>query len=321
MKTIKSIFFIAIISIAGSMLFSSCIKNKNNAQLDAAIEQHNKDANEYKGQLDQADNDINNTLSDIPAFGKKESGAEIFSSPLCGCTINYNDTAQQILYFDFDGATPCFSPSVTRSGQIKVQLTSGVHWSDAGAVITETFTNYKITRLSDNKSITFNGVKTLENIAGHNWLTFLTSQSSFYHRERALNIQVTFDNNEQATWNSARTTEWSYVQADGNIPYARIAFEANGDTTLNGYNTVDSWGINRYGSPFTTYYNTSVNSNTYCGLWRFTSGELVHHVDNNDFTLTLGVDQNGNPSSLNCAYGFKVAWTNGNNSYDVVLSY
>lgn len=321
MKTTKSILFLALLNIAGATLFSSCFKNKNNAQLDANIEQHNKDANEYKGQLDQTDNDINNALSDIPAFGKNESGLELFSSPLCGCTIDSTDIDQKILYFNFDGVTPCFSPSVTRSGQIKVQLTSGNYWRDAGAVLTETFNDYKITRLSDNKSIMFNGVKTLENVNGHDWLAFLTSQNTFMYRERAFNIDVTFDNNQQAVWNSARTTEWSYVQAGGGIPYARIAFEANGDTSLNGFNTVDSWGTNRFGSAFTTYYNTSVNSNTYCGLWRFTSGELVHNVDNNNFTLTLGVDQNGNPSSAACAYGFKVEWSNGNNNYEVVLSY
>lgn len=323
MKTIKSIFLLAVTSVAASAFFSSCLPNRNNAQLDANIEQHNKDANTYKSELDQADNDINNTLSDIPAFGKAEDGTEIFSSPLCGVTIDSSDIAQKILYFNFDGVTPCFSPSRTRSGQIKVQLTTGNHWSDQGSVLTETFTNYKITRMSDNKSVTFNGVKTLENINGNDWIGFLLSTSTLSYRERAFNIDVTFDNNQHAIWNSARTTELSYVQANTvpGIPYAHIAFSANGDTSLNGFTTVDSWGINRFGSPFTTYYNSEINSNTYCGLWRFNSGELVHHVDSADFTLTLGVDQNGNPSTLACAYGFKVAWSNGNNSYDVVLSY
>ena len=103
MKNTKSILLLAIFSIAGATLLSSCFKNRNNAQLDANIEQHNKDANEYKGQLDQTDNDINNALSDIPAFGKNESGLEIFSSPLCGCTIDSTDIANKILYFNFDG--------------------------------------------------------------------------------------------------------------------------------------------------------------------------------------------------------------------------
>ncbi|MFZ7144455.1 MAG: hypothetical protein ACO1G6_03845, partial [Bacteroidota bacterium] len=74
-------------------------------------------------------------------------------------------------------------------------------------------------------------------------------------------------------------------------------------------------------SAFTTYYNSTVNSNTYCGLWRFNSGELAHAVDGNTFTLTLGVDQSGNPTPYACAYGYKVAWNVNGNSNSVVLSY
>ncbi len=321
MKTTKSIFLLAIISIAGAAIFSSCQRNKQTASLDANIEQHNKDANEYKAELDEIDNDITGALNETHAFGKTDDGSQIFSSYLCGCAIDSSDIANKILYFNFDGQTPCFSPTVTRSGQIKVELTSGNSWADVGAVLTETFIDYKITRSSDSKSIMFNGVKTLENVEGHNWLTFGLSLSSFKHRERAFDIAVTFDNNMHATWNSARLTEWSYNTVPGSPSIKQVIFNAEGDTTLNGHSDVDSWGTNRFGSAFTTYYNTPINSNTYCGLWRPNSGELVHLVDDSEFSLTLGVDQNGNPTPFDCAYGYKVAWTDGNNSYDVVLSY
>ncbi len=321
MKKIVSIAGIAALLMMAFL--NSCKKEEKNETLDPQVQQHNADANSFKGESDQADNDINNALGDIPAFGKGNTGASIFSSPLCGVTIDSTDLAQKIVYFNFDGVTPCFSPSRTRSGQIKVQLTSGTHWSDAGAVITETFTNFKVTRLSDNKSITFNGVKTLKNINGNNWLAFLTSTASLKYQERAFNIDVTFDNNLHATWNSARITEWNYVQATTNpdIPYAHITFTAKGDTSLSGYTNVDSWGLNRYGYNFTTYYNNPVKSNTYCGLWRFNSGELVHHVNNNDYSLILGVDQSGNPTPFACAYGFKVMWTVNGKSGEVILSY
>src|SRR5207245_1590336 len=95
------------------------------------------------------------------------------SSPLCGVTIDAHDSASHILYYNFDGVTPCFSPSRTRAGQIKVQLTSGSHWGDVGAVLTLTYNSFKVTRLSDNKSIMFNGTKTLKNINGNNWIGFL----------------------------------------------------------------------------------------------------------------------------------------------------
>lgn len=294
--------------------FTACVKK--NSELDAAISQHNQDANTYKAELDQTDSDINNVLRGNSGFNKLDETAGALSSPLCGCTIDSTDMAQKILYFNFDGQTPCFSPSRTRSGQIKVELISGLHWDDQGAVIRQTFTNYKITRMADNKSITFNGVKTLENVNGNNWLSVLLGGSILKYRERALGLAVNFDNGQQATWNSARITEWSYTPGLGTIK-----FKAYGDTALNSYQNVDSWGLNRYQQPFTTYYTQPVISDTYCGLWRFTGGELVHRLQDTDYTLTLGVNQNGGPSTTACAYGFKVSWTANGTSQSAVFSY
>lgn len=292
------------------------LQKNENATLNSNVSQHNTDANNMKGGLDQTDNDINNALGDIPSFGKTDGAENILSSPLCGCTIDSSQIAQKILYFNFDGVTPCFSPSSTRSGQIKVELINGTNWSQAGAVLKETFINYKITRLFDNKSITFNGEKTLKNINGNNWYGFILGISNLKYQERMFNMAVSFDNNLSATWNSARITEWSYVPSS-----SKINFTASGDTTMNGFTNVDNWGINRYGDNFTTYYNTPIVSNTYCGLWRFNAGELVHNLPQGEFTLTLGVDQSGNPTPYTCAYGYKVAWDVNGNSNSVVLSY
>lgn len=294
-----------------TMALGSCKKDKDET-LDSKIEQHNRDANYYKSELDQTDNDVNDALKSIPAFGK---GAGIKSSPLCGVTIDSSQISQKILFFNFDGVTPCFSPSRTRSGQIKVQLTAGQYWHEIGSVLTLTFIDFKITRLSDNKSIRFNGVKTLRNVNGNDWIGFLTGTKTLKYRERAMNIQVNFDNNYQATWNSARVTEWSY-----NVTDNKIVFNASGDTTLNGIANTDSWGTNRYGTSFVTFYNSPIVSNTYCGLWRPISGQLIHRLDK-DFTITFGVDQQGNPTPYACAYGFKVNWEANNKTQEVILSY
>ncbi len=310
----KIFVFALLISVLAVGIFSGCKRDKKNESLDPQIEQFNNDANYYKAESDQVDSDVNGALGDIPSFGKAE---ETYSSPMCGVTIDSTQIAQHILYFNFDGITPCFSPSRTRSGQIKVELTTGNLWSDVGAVLTLTYIDFKVTRMSDNKSIKFNGVKTLKNINGNNWLTFLLGSITLKYQERAFNIAVVFDDGSTSVWNSARITEWSYSMAD-----SKITFSALGDTTLSGFSTVDSWGVNRYAMDFTTYYNTAIVSNSYCGLWRPNSGELVHHVDGGDFTLTLGVDQQGNASTLACAYGYKVSWTgNNSNTSSVILSY
>lgn len=317
----KSIFKLTVISIVASSLMVGCGAFKK--LLDARIQQFNEDSNTYKSELDQADDDINNALSAIDGFNKTSYHDEIFSSPLCGVTIDCTSAAQGILYFNFDGVTPCFSPSRTRSGQIKVELINGSTWADAGAVLEETFNNFKVTHLASGHSIEFNGVKTLKNVNGHNWWQFLQGNADFTYQSRSTDMQVSFDNGASAAWNHARTVTWSYSPAgtDPNVSIGYIGFSANGDTTLNGTATVDSWGVNRYGSDFVTYYTQPLVSNTYCGLWRFNSGQLVHEVDGDQYTLTLGVDQNGNPASTTCAYGFEVSWDVNNHANSAVFSY
>ena len=312
--------FLVVCLAVAAVSFTSCRKDKNDikdATLDAQFKQFNDDNQFANGEIDQADNDINGALGDIPAFGKI---ANVQSSPLCGVTIDTSQIAQKIVFFNFDGVTPCFSPSRTRSGQIKVQLTSGNLWSDVNAVLTLTYINFKITRLYDNRNIMFNGIKTLKNLNGNNWIGFFLGTASLKYQARAYNVAVEFDNGAaSATWNIARVTEWTY---DGSGPLSpKINFTANGDTAMNGYNHVDGWGINRFGYGYTTYYTTPIVSNTYCGLWRPNSGQLIHDVNNSIFTLTLGVDQNGNPTPYNCAYGFKVMWQVNGNTYVRVLTY
>ena len=159
-------------------------------------------------------------------------------------------------------------------------------------------------------------IKTLKNINGNNWLGFLLGTDTLKYQSRAFNVQVNFTGGAQATWNAAHTSQWSFTPSNN-----RITFSAIGDTTMNGFNNVSGWGVNRYGQSFTTYYTGAYVSNTYCGLWRPIAGELIHNVNSANYTFTLGVDQSGNPSTLDCAYGFKVSWLYNGNSASVVLSY
>lgn len=305
--------------IAFVMLAGSCRKKEDLGQPnpDSEFVQNNEDNRFQRDESDQADNDINEALKDIPGFGK--SAGITSTSPLCGVTIDSSQIAQKILFFNFDGITPCFSPSRTRSGQIKVQLTSGVDWSAVNAVLTLTYTDFKVTRLYDNKWVMFNGVKTLTNVNGHNWLGLLAGSASHVYRERAYNVDVDFNNGATAVWNSARLTTWTYSPSSPVGP--KLNFQCTGDTTINGQSNIDVWGVNRFGNNFITYYSAPWQSNSYCGFWRPTSGTIKHEVNGGVFQLDLGVDQSGNASTLNCAYGYKVTWTNNGNSYTKVFSY
>ena len=113
----KSSFIVLLAFVFASLFFTACIPGKKDNKLDEKTQQFNKDANMVKAEGDQIDNDINNALNDIPSMGGRKDGIE--SSPLCGCTIDSSQLANKILFFNFDGITPCFSPSRTRSGDRK----------------------------------------------------------------------------------------------------------------------------------------------------------------------------------------------------------
>jgi hypothetical protein len=303
----KLIIYLGVLLLASSIV-TSCKKREKEIALDEETKQFNEDANEIKSESDNVDNDINSSINNTSIGGRTSAS---YSSELCGVTIDSSQIANKILFYNFDGSTPCFSPSRTRGGQIKVELINGNSWKNVGAVLKLTYINFKIIKLSNNKSIQFNGVKTLKNVNGINWFTFLTSVSNFKFQERALNVNVTFENGDQATWNSARTTTWDYIAANvtPGIPYGYVKFTSNGDTIRNNISNTDSWGTNRNGQIFQTYYQSPWVSNSYCGFWRPISGNLSHQVGIYNLGLQLGVNQNGDPSTLTCAYGYKVSWT------------
>lgn len=314
--------YLGMVMLASAVIIS-CKKKEEVAptEMDPISKQFNEDANDVKSESDNVDNDINSSINNTSIGGRTSAS---YSSDLCGVTIDSSQIANKILFYNFDGITPCFSPSRTRSGQIKVELINGNSWRDVGAVLKLTYINFKVVKLSNNKSIMFNGVKTLKNVNGINWLTFLMSTSNFKFQERALNVQVTFETGAQATWNSARITTWDYIGANvtPGIPYGYVKFTSNGDTLLNSFSNTDSWGVNRYNQNFQTYYQSPWVSNSYCGFGRPVSGSLTHTVAGNTLALELGVDQSGNPSTLSCAYGFKVSWTPQNGTaQSSILSY
>ena len=303
----KLIIYLGVLLLASSIV-TSCKKREKEIAMDEETKQFNEDANDIKSESDNVDNDINSSINNTSLGGRTSAS---YSSELCGVTIDSSQIANKILFYNFDGSTPCFSPSRTRGGQIKVELINGNSWKDVGAVLKLTYINFKIIKLSNNKSIQFNGVKTLKNVNGINWFTFLTSASNFKFQSRALNVNVTFENGDQAIWNSARITTWDYIAANvtPGIPYGYVKFTSNGDTIRNNVSNIDSWGTNRNGQIFQTYYQSPWVSNSYCGFWRPVSGNLSHQVGIYNLGLQLGVNQNGDPSTLNCAYGYKVSWT------------
>jgi hypothetical protein len=327
----KKIFF-TLLLVAGALsitLIYSCKKkddsttnNNNPATNSYSVSNNNTfndDANYYKSENDNLNNDINSDISTyhpgmrLPA-GSDPEKFQSYNAP-CGATVDTTQINQQKLIYHFNPAINCGGRH--RSGTITVQLTNGTHWSDPGAVLTFSTTDYTVIRW-DGKSISFNGTKTLKNVNGSSyaqWLAFFYGTGTIKLQERAVGVKVTFNGVLHATWNTAYTAEWSYTPSD-----SIVYFTANGDSSgagVGGYNNVGAWGTNRFGQLFYTHYDSPIVCDSYCNTWEPLSGVATHNVDNSTLTLTLGTDTAGvhqNYTAKNCPWGFNVTWHFGNGS-------
>lgn len=295
---------------------TACKKDKTEGPTETKADANSlklaEDNNDFKAEGDQANTEVTDALSNFGTINGRTAVKVV-----CGCSID--SIGFRTIRLSYDGITPCGSPSRTRAGKITAQLIQGNRWFNQGAVLKITFDQYTVTRLRDNVSWTFIGDKYLTNVNGTNWLRFVGQLDSLLYRERATNMMILHSGGATTIYNIARTTTWKYVKQP-NREY--IQFAALGDTSINDLPNVDTWGTSRFNKSFTNHYTSRWVSDTYCGLWRPRSGEIQHRSDGNQVNLTLGVNQQGNPSTLDCAYGWKLGWNLANgNSGSKVFSY
>jgi hypothetical protein len=204
----------------------------------------------------------------------------------------------------------------TRSGVISVQLPydavakKPIHWNVKGAKIIVSYENYKVTRVADNKSMTFNGKVTLTNVNGGGvWL--LLTGTPVIHQLRG-GMTITFDDGTTREWAVARTRTYAL-----SVAMVLTVTEA-GDTLING-KKVAYWGKNRAGDQFSLSIDKPVVTNifggTLCRLYKPYEGVVVISSTvtgtAKTLTITYGVDASGNPitGALDCPYGYKLNWT------------
>jgi hypothetical protein len=296
--TLKLLSFV----IALALLFSSCTKKTTTTSgANTTISEHSQDVSNSTTESSNVNNDVNNALTNVSGFGKNFS---IQALTICGASIDssHNTGSQPYIIITYNGSSVCSSTEV-RSGQVKVQLISGAAYTDANAVLELTFTNYKVVYpLLDNHYLIFNGTKYLTDVNGIDWLTVYLGTSTVTLRERSYNMEVTFDNGQTSSWNSARLS--TYGMTNFTAVYGTI----NGDTTIGG-KTIDSWGKTRFNTNFTTQMIQPWQSGTTCGWWAPTSGNYTSVTDSFTVSALLGVNSAGNQVSSGCAWGLKLNWT------------
>ncbi|UPT65470.1 MAG: hypothetical protein M0D57_13050 [Sphingobacteriales bacterium JAD_PAG50586_3] len=299
MKT-KNIFLTLTTLVAAfAITFSACKKNTDGPGDDLKLGNDNA---KVQSDIDEGGNAGSEAFSftSLALRLSEPGGANQVQAmiQICGASIDTSMlTSQKQITITFDGNTPCGGK--IRGGTIRAKLVAGAKWSDIGAVLLVTFTNYKVEHIATATEFTYNGTKTYINLTG-GLIRTLGQNPQVTHKVRG-SMQVTFDDGTQRTWWIARKNTY-----DANGGNTRLIVE--GDTTISN-NVCTVGGINRLGNNFLLQAPSALVLLEGCGWDRPVNGVRVHTYNNRTVSLTFGVDAQGSPAGGSCAYGYKIEWT------------
>lgn len=301
MKQKNQLFLaIAFLLLAGLI---SCKKETTSEKNSTEISTHSDDQLLLSTEMDGVTNDVSAALEAATSISPREMGS-IDTIRICGGYITWNFLSDPLVAtFTYNGSN-C-EGSRKREGSVTVSVPKGTQWKNAGAAVTITFNDLKITRLSDQKSIILNGSQTYTNVSGGLLIT-LSSQQPIIHTVASDGLSVTFDNATQRTWKIAQKRTFTYENG--------IVLSVSGNHLEGDVENVAEWGINRFGFAFTTASIDPLVFRQSCNA-RLTSGKLKHIVAGASATVTFGLDASGNSVSCPTNFFYKIEYTgpNGNN--------
>lgn len=292
-----------------AFVFTACQKNASDGT-DYSNESsvHSDDQSRFSGELDAVADDASAALDATPGFSGRGEQVQV-----CNATVVIDTLSNpRTITITYNGLN-CFG-NRTRTGVVVISMAQGVRWKNAGAVVTVNIQNLRITRLSDNKSITINGTHTYTNVSG-GLLVNLATLGTITHTISSNNMSVVFDNNTQRTWQVAKQRVFTYNNG--------IVVTTTGTHSAGGVTGIAEWGTNRFGRTFTTAISQPLVVRQDCNF-RLTSGQVVHTLPVFNASATFGLDAAGNPTSCPGAnpYYMKIIWTGpGGNPQTIILPY
>ncbi|HSZ71439.1 MAG TPA: hypothetical protein VK750_02105 [Cytophagaceae bacterium] len=298
----KTLVKISMLCLCAGLIFTACKKKTDETPAADTTQQTNGgDDTRAQNESDAAASDAETAMTTSNSTMRSES--TIINNSTIGANIDTSSANASVktLVITYDGISHIGGR--VRTGSISVALTTGSHWKAAGSVITLTFNNYKATRLSDGKSITLNGTKTITNVSG-GLITTMIVGDSLVRTVASTNMSFTFDDGTQRTWNISRTRAITKQSSTGYTLYIM------GTGSAGGYNNVAAWGTTRLGLPFYSIINQAIVWNTAKCLYAPISGSRTIQGITRALTITYGVDEQGNAvTSATCPYGVRLNWT------------
>ena len=305
--TLSYLLFVSILMIG----FASCQKDKGKDNTNDEMATHSDDQNQFSSEIDGVANDADLVIESNAGLTGRYEGVQ---GTICDATVVTNlATNPMTITITYDGSV-CVGAWHKRQGVVVISMAQGVQWKNAGAAVTVTFQNLKITRLVDNKSITINGAQTYTNVSG-GLLVNLPNLTNITHAITSDGLSITFGNGSQRSWNVAKQRVFTYNNG--------VVITTTG-THTDGNNTgIAEWGTNRFGVAFATAVTEPLVVKQDCSF-RLTSGKVKHTVGQSSAVATFGLNATGEPTSCPGlgVYYFKLVLTGPNgNSITVILPY
>lgn len=296
-----------------SLMFTACKKEGKETDVnETEFTIQSDDQARITTETDEVADEINGAIENSPALQGKGTGTQA----LCNATVVIDSLSNpRSVTITYNGLN-CLG-NRTRTGVVKATIPAGTKWKDAGAVLTVTINNLKITRVSDGKYITINGTHQITNVTGGR-LIDLPQMGTIIHTISSNNMNIKFDtSNAQRTWNVARKRTFTFNAGNVNIT-------TTGNHTIAGNNNVAEWGTNRFGNQFITSIEEPLTVRSACNF-RLTNGKVKHELLGRNLTVTFGLDAQGSPLST-CPganpFYMKLVWTGpGGQSHTVVRPY
>ncbi len=318
MKTKITLFLATALFFVAS--FTACKKEENNSKnddsTDTEVAVQSNDQSRFSSEIDAAVNDADFSMENSAGFTSRISqGQSLLLDSVCDANVAVDVASDpKTITITYNGGN-CLGTR-TRTGSVVIAMAQGVKWSDPGAQVTLTFHDLKITRVSDNKSITINGTQTYRNVSG-GLLINLLSLGTITHSITSSDMSITFDDGTQRTWNVAKQRVYTFAGAN-------VSVTVSGTHTDGTVTNIAEWGTNRLGHAFTSSTVQPVVIRSDCD-WRIVSGEIKHTLPHVSADATFGLDSSGNPTSCpgpGGHYYFKIVYTgSGGNSITLIMPY
>lgn len=308
MKQKKILLFLLAFTFFTGMV--SCKKEKNSETNNTEISTHADDQLVFSAEADAVANDVSTALEAAVIFSPREMGVDTIR--VCGGYITWNLESDPLIATITYNGSNC-EGSRKKEGTVTVSIPGGTKWKNAGAAVTVTFNDLKITGLQNQKTVIINGTQIHTNVSG-GLLLNLASQQPVIHTIASDGLSVIFDNATTRIWKVAQKRTFTYDNG--------IVLSVSGNHKEGDIDNVAEWGTNRFGITFTTATVEPLVFRQNCNF-RLSSGTLKHTVSGISAAVTYGLDASGNPAAA-CPsiFYYKIVYTGLNgHSISFILPY